>query len=35
MKKLLQELRDASVTAIEQADSVEALENLRVKYLGK
>ncbi len=35
MKKLLQELRDASVAAIEQADSVEALENLRVRYLGK
>ncbi len=35
MKKLLQELREASLAAISEADSVEMLENLRVKYLGK
>ena len=35
MKKLLQELRDASLTAISAAVSIEELENLRVKYLGK
>ena len=35
MKKLLQELKEASMTAIREADSVIALENLRVKYLGK
>lgn len=35
MKKLLQELKDSSLSHIENADSIEALENLRVKYLGK
>ena len=35
MKKLLQELREVSMAAIQEADSVEALESLRVKYLGK
>lgn len=35
MKKLLQELKDASLSAIEDAESVDVLENLRVKYLGK
>jgi len=35
MKKLLQELRDASLNAISDAVSIEDLENLRVKYLGK
>lgn len=35
MKKLLQELKDASLSAIQSAESVDGLENLRVKYLGK
>lgn len=35
MKKLLQELREVSLSAIEKADGIEALESLRVKYLGK
>ncbi|MEG1633544.1 MAG: phenylalanine--tRNA ligase subunit alpha [Oscillospiraceae bacterium] len=35
MKELLQELRAASAAAVSQADSAEALEELRVKYLGK
>lgn len=35
MKKLLQELREASLAAIQNADDIEALETLRVKYLGK
>ena len=35
MKKLLQELKDASLSAIADAESVDILENLRVKYLGK
>lgn len=35
MKKLLQELKDASLSAIADAESVDVLENLRVKYLGK
>ena len=35
MKKLLQDLRDASLAAITGAVSIEDLENLRVKYLGK
>lgn len=35
MKKMLQELREASVNAILQAPDAEALESLRVKYLGK
>ncbi|NCB73788.1 MAG: phenylalanine--tRNA ligase subunit alpha [Clostridia bacterium] len=35
MRKLLQELRDASLTAISCAAGIDELENLRVKYLGK
>ncbi len=35
MKERLQKLREASIAAIEQVDSPEMLENLRVKYLGK
>ncbi|MEA4893773.1 MAG: phenylalanine--tRNA ligase subunit alpha [Oscillospiraceae bacterium] len=35
MKKLLQELKDASLSAIESAESIDVLENLRVRYLGK
>lgn len=35
MKKLLQELRDTSLSSIENAESIDVLENLRVKYLGK
>lgn len=35
MKKMLQELREASVNAILQAPDAETLESLRVKYLGK
>ena len=35
MKKLLQDLKDASLSAISDADSIDVLENLRVKYLGK
>ena len=35
MKKLLQELRASSLEAIGNADNSEALEALRVKYLGK
>jgi phenylalanyl-tRNA synthetase alpha chain len=35
MKALLQNLRAASKAAIEQAPGAEALESLRVKYLGK
>ena len=35
MKKMLQELREVSVNAILQAQDAEALESLRVKYLGK
>lgn len=35
MKKLLQELRDASLSAITGAVNIDELENLRVKYLGK
>ena len=35
MKEMLQKLRVASVDAILQADDITALENLRVKYLGK
>lgn len=35
MKKMLQELREVSVRAIEQAQDPEALEALRVRYLGK
>ena len=35
MKEMLQKLREASVDAILQADDITALENLRVKYLGK
>ena len=35
MKKQLQELKEASLSAISGADSIEALESLRVKFLGK
>ncbi len=35
MRKLLQELRDASLSAISAAAGIDELENLRVKYLGK
>ncbi len=35
MKKLLQELRDTSLSAITGAVNIDELENLRVKYLGK
>ena len=35
MKKQLQELKEASLSAIAGADSIEALESLRVKFLGK
>lgn len=35
MKKQLQELKEASISAISGADSIEALESLRVKFLGK
>lgn len=35
MKETLQLLRDTSIVAISAADTVEALEALRVKYLGK
>ena len=35
MKTLLKELREKSLAAIDQTDSAEELESLRVKYLGK
>ena len=35
MKALMQELRENAVKSITGADSIEALEALRVKYLGK
>ena len=35
MKALMQKLRDDAVAAISGADSIDALEALRVKYLGK
>lgn len=35
MKKLLQDLKEASLSAIKNADSIDVLETLRVKYLGK
>ena len=35
MKELLQKLRDAATEAIDRADDVDALEALRVRYLGK
>lgn len=35
MKALMQELRENAVKSITGADSIEALETLRVKYLGK
>ncbi|MGI5984917.1 MAG: phenylalanine--tRNA ligase subunit alpha [Clostridiales bacterium] len=35
MKKLLQELKDSSLSSIQGAESIDVLENLRVKYLGK
>jgi len=35
MKKLLQDLKESSLSAITDADSIDVLESLRVKYLGK
>ncbi len=35
MKKLLQDLKETSMSAITNADSIDVLEGLRVKYLGK
>ncbi len=35
MEKLLKELREASISAIDKVENSEALEALRVKYLGK
>ena len=35
MKELMQGLRDSSIKAILEADDVELLESLRVRYLGK
>ena len=35
MKEMMEKLREASIKAILESDSVEALEALRVKYLGK
>ena len=35
MKELMQRLRDSSIKAILEADDIELLESLRVKYLGK
>ena len=35
MKELMQGLREASIKAIGECDSVDVLEQLRVKYLGK
>ena len=35
MKQMMQNLRDSSIKAILECDSTEALEALRVKYLGK
>jgi phenylalanyl-tRNA synthetase alpha chain len=35
MKKLLQDLNESSTAAIKNADSIDVLESLRVKYLGK
>ena len=35
MKELMQGLRNASIRAISECDSMELLESLRVKYLGK
>ena len=35
MKELMQGLRDSSIKAILEADDIELLERLRVKYLGK
>ena len=35
MKKLLQDLKESSLSAIRDADSIDVLEGLRVKYLGK
>jgi phenylalanyl-tRNA synthetase alpha chain len=35
MKKLLEELKTASLAAVEEARSMDALEALRVRYLGK
>ncbi len=35
MKELMQSLREASIKAINESDSPESIEALRVKYLGK
>lgn len=35
MKEMLQAMRDAALAAIRQAGDMEALEALRVRYLGK
>jgi len=35
MRKLLQELKEVSLSSVKEADSIDVLENLRVKYLGK
>ncbi len=35
MKALMQELKDKALKAIVEADSLESLEDLRIKYLGK
>ena len=35
MKEMMQKLREASINAILEAEDVDSLENLRVKYLGK
>ena len=35
MKKLLQDLKESSLSAITNANSIDVLEGLRVKYLGK
>ena len=35
MKEMLEALREASQKAIEEAVDMEALENLRIRYLGK
>ena len=35
MKEMLEALREASHKAIEEAVDMEALENLRIRYLGK
>ena len=35
MKELMQGLRDSSIMASLDADEIELLESMRVKYLGK